>query len=193
MDLNWIDIFCGSLLLILIGLGAFFGLAKTIIHLIAWIGGGLGAFYASEILTPFLINNFNFSETTVVILTRVLGFLLPFFSLRIFGHFINKFIKRLFSLLNSLGGGFFGLIKGLIPCLILLSTLHLLPLSGKLQTERNQSKAYTIYVYALNKTGASERIQDVKKSVTESVQEKVNEKINEKINETVQEKINENF
>ena len=61
MDLNWIDIFCGSLLLILIGLGAFFGLAKTIIHLIAWIGGGLGAFYAPEILTPFLINNFNFS------------------------------------------------------------------------------------------------------------------------------------
>ncbi|MBP5248153.1 MAG: CvpA family protein [Fibrobacter sp.] len=173
--MNWIDIFCGSILLILTGIGIFCGLAKSIIHLIAWIGGAIGVIYAPEFLGPFLSNNFNFSETTLVILTQVFGFLVPFILLRILGHFINKFIKRHFSLLNALGGGFLGFIKGLIPCVILLSTLYILPLSGSLMSTRDSSFAYSAYRYALHKTGVSQKIQDTENSIRQSINDHISE------------------
>ncbi|MDY6283732.1 MAG: CvpA family protein [Fibrobacter sp.] len=177
MEANWIDIFCGSILLILIGIGIFCGLAKTIVHLIAWIGGAIGVIYAPDFLGPFLAENFHFSETTFVLLTRVLGFLVPFILLRVLGHFINKFIKRHFSLLNALAGGFLGLIKGLIPCIILLSTLYLLPLSGSLKAQRDTSYAYHAYSYALQKSGAESKILDTEDSIRKSINDKIAETI----------------
>jgi uncharacterized membrane protein required for colicin V production len=182
MEANWIDIFCGSILLILIGIGIFCGLAKTIIHLIAWIGGALGVIYAPEFLGPFLAENFSFSETTLIILTRVLGFLVPFILLRILGHFVNKFIKRHFSLVNALGGGILGFIKGLIPCVILLSTLYLLPLSGTLKTQRDTSFSYNAYTYVLRKSGAEQKIQDTQNSIRETFESKVEEAAEEAVN-----------
>lgn len=182
MEANWIDIFCGSILLILIGIGIFCGLAKTIIHLIAWIGGALGVIYAPEFLGPFLAENFSFSETTLIILTRVLGFLVPFILLRILGHFVNKFIKRHFSLVNALGGGILGFIKGIIPCVILLSTLYLLPLSGTLKTQRDTSFSYNAYTYVLRKSGAEQKIQDTQNSIRETFESKVEEAAEEAVN-----------
>ncbi|MCR5028770.1 MAG: CvpA family protein [Fibrobacter sp.] len=182
METNWIDIFCGSILLILIGIGIFCGLAKTIIHLIAWIGGALGVIYAPEFLGPFLAENFSFSETTLIILTRVLGFLVPFILLRILGHFVNKFIKRHFSLVNALGGGILGFIKGIIPCVILLSTLYLLPLSGTLKTQRDTSFSYNAYTYVLRKSGAEQKIQDTQNSIRETFESKVEEAAEEAVN-----------
>ena len=182
MEANWIDIFCGSILLILIGIGIFCGLAKTIIHLIAWIGGALGVIYAPEFLGPFLAENFSFSETTLIILTRVLGFLVPFILLRILGHFVNKFIKRHFSLVNALGGGILGFIKGIIPCVILLSTLYLLPLSGTLKTQRDTSFSYGAYTYVLRKSGAEQKIQDTQNSIRETFESKVEEAAEEAVN-----------
>ena len=93
MTANWIDIFCGSFLLILVGLGLYFGLAKTLIHLAAWIGGAIGVIYFPEILQPLLSENLELSATTIIIFSRALGFFIPFISLRILGHFINKFIN----------------------------------------------------------------------------------------------------
>ncbi len=177
MEANWIDIFCGSLILILTGIGIFCGLAKTIIHLIAWIGGALGVIYAPEFLGPFLTENFQFSETTFILLTRVLGFFIPFILLRILGHFINKFIKRHFSLVNALGGGFLGLIKGLIPCVILLSTLYLLPISGTLKSERDSSYAYNAYGYVLRKSGTDQKIHDTENLIRQSISEKIAETV----------------
>ena len=177
MEAYWIDIFCGSILLILTGIGIFCGLAKTIVHLIAWIGGAIGVIYASDFLGPFLAENFHFSETTQILLTRVLGFLVPFILLRILGHFINKFIKRHFSFLNALAGGFLGIIKGLIPCIILLSTLYLLPLSGSLKTQRDTSFAYHAYSYVLQKSGAEEKILDTENSIRKSIHGKIVETI----------------
>lgn len=173
MTANWIDIFCGSFLLILVGLGLYFGLAKTLIHLAAWIGGAIGVIYFPEILQPLLSENLELSATTIIIFSRALGFFIPFISLRIFGHFINKFIKRHFSLLNSLGGGILGAIKALIPCVILLSTLYLLPLSGNLKSERDSSLAYSLYSYSIQKTGISEKAQNFQDSVKASVFHKI--------------------
>ncbi len=173
MTANWIDIFCGSFLLILVGLGLYFGLAKTLIHLAAWIGGAIGVIYFPEILQPLLSENLELSATTIIIFSRALGFFIPFISLRILGHFINKFIKRHFSLLNSLGGGILGAIKALIPCVILLSTLYLLPLSGNLKSERDSSLAYSLYSYSIQKTGISEKAQDFQDSVKASVFHKI--------------------
>jgi uncharacterized membrane protein required for colicin V production len=160
----------------------FCGLAKTIIHLIAWIGGALGVIYAPEFLGPFLAENFSFSETTLIILTRVLGFLVPFILLRILGHFVNKFIKRHFSLVNALGGGILGFIKGIIPCVILLSTLYLLPLSGTLKTQRDTSFSYNAYTYVLRKSGAEQKIQDTQNSIRETFESKVEEAAEEAVN-----------
>lgn len=173
MTANWIDIFCGSFLLILAGLGLYFGLAKTLIHLAAWIGGAIGVIYFPEILQPLLSENLELSATTIIIFSRALGFFIPFISLRILGHFINKFIKRHFSLLNSLGGGILGAIKALIPCVILLSTLYLLPLSGNLKSERDSSLAYSLYSYSIQKTGISEKAQNFQDSVKASVSHKI--------------------
>ena len=173
MTANWIDIFCGSFLLILVGLGLYFGLAKTLIHLAAWIGGAIGVIYFPEILQPLLSENLELSATTIIIFSRALGFFIPFISLRILGHFINKFIKRHFSLLNSLGGGILGAIKALIPCVILLSTLYLLPLSGNLKSERDSSLAYSLYSYSIQKTGISEKAQNFQDSVKASVSHKI--------------------
>ena len=173
MTANWIDIFCGSFLLILVGLGLYFGLAKTLIHLAAWIGGAIGVIYFPEILQPLLSENLELSATTIIIFSRALGFFIPFISLRILGHFINKFINRHFSLLNSLGGGILGAIKALIPCVILLSTLYLLPLSGNLKSERDSSLAYSLYSYSIQKTGISEKAQNFQDSVKASVSHKI--------------------
>ena len=173
MTANWIDIFCGSFLLILVGLGLYFGLAKTLIHLAAWIGGAIGVIYFPEILQPLLSENLELSATTIIIFSRALGFFIPFISLRILGHFINKFIKRHFSLLNSLVGGILGAIKALIPCVILLSTLYLLPLSGNLKSERDSSIAYSLYSYSIQKTGISEKAQNFQDSVKASVSHKI--------------------
>lgn len=177
MEANWIDIFCGSVFLILSCLGLYFGLAKTLIHLVAWVSGALGVIYAPEFLGPFLVENFNFSETATIILARVLGFLLPFLVLRIIGHFINKFIKRHLSFPNAIAGGILGLVKGLIPCLILLSTLYLLPLSGNLERQRDSSLAYSLYAKILRDSGVEEKIT----SVQDSIQSKITDKINETI------------
>ena len=173
MTANWIDIFCGSFLLILVGLGLYFGLAKTLIHLAAWIGGAIGVIYFPEILQPLLSENLERSATPSIIFSRGWGFFIPFISLRILGHFINKFIKRHFSLLNSLGGGILGAIKALIPCVILLSTLYLLPLSGNLKSERDSSLAYSLYSYSIQKTGISEKAQNFQDSVKASVSHKI--------------------
>ncbi len=177
MEANWIDIFCGSVLLILSALGLYFGLAKTIVHLAAWIGGALGVIYAPDFLGQILSNNFDFSETTRVILTRVLGFLLPFLVLRILGHFINKFIKRHLSFPNAIAGGFLGLVKGLIPCLVLLSTLYLLPLSGNLENQRDNSLAYSLYTKILRDSGVEEKITAAQDSIQSKITDKVNETI----------------
>ncbi len=175
MEANWIDIFCGSVLLVLTGLGLYFGLAKTLVHLLAWLGGALGVIYAPEFIGPFLASNFAFSETATVIFSRVLGFLLPFIALRILGHFINKFIKRHLSLPNALAGGALGLAKGLIPCLLLLSTLYLLPLTGNLEKTRDGSVSYAVYTRILERSGAEEKIQNAQDSLQRRVSDKVNE------------------
>lgn len=175
MEANWIDIFCGSVLLVLTGLGLYFGLAKTLVHLLAWLGGALGVIYAPEFFGPFLESNFEFSETATVILSRVLGFLLPFIALRILGHFINKFIKRHLSLPNALAGGALGLVKGLIPCLVLLSTLYLLPLTGDLEKTRDRSVSYAVYTRILQSSGAEEKLQNAQDSLQSRVSDKVNE------------------
>lgn len=186
MEANWIDIFCGSILLILVGIGIFCGLAKTIVHLIAWIGGAIGVIYAPKLLGPFLSENFSFSETTLIILTRVLGFLLPFILLRILGHFVNKFMKRHFSLVNALGGGFLGFIKGVIPCVILLSTLYLLPLSGTLKTQRDTSFAYGVYSYVLRQSGAEQKIIDTQNTIRKTLESKVEEAAEEAVNQAAE-------
>ncbi len=175
MEANWIDIFCGSVLLVLTGLGIYFGIAKTIVHLVAWLGGALGVIYAPEFFGPFLESNFEFSETATIILSRVLGFLLPFLALRILGHFINKAIKRHFSLSNALAGGILGFVKGLVPCLVLLSTLHLLPLAGDLEKTRDSSVSYAAYARILESSGAAEKIQNAQDSLQSRISYKVNE------------------
>ena len=175
MGANWIDIFCGSILLVLTGLGLYFGLARTIVHLAAWVGGALGTIYVPEVLAPLLAENFAFSETATVLLSRALGFLLPFIALRVLGHFANKFIKRHLSLPNALAGGALGLVKGLIPCLLLLSTLYLLPLTGSLQKTRDGSVSYAAYTHILKRSGAEEKIRNVQDSLQSRISDKVNE------------------
>ena len=61
----------------------------------------------------------------------------------------------------------------LIPCVILLSTLYLLPLSGNLKSERDSSLAYSLYSYSIQKTGISEKAQNFQDCVKAAVSHKI--------------------
>jgi len=184
MTTNWIDIACFSILIIFFALGIWAGLIKTLVRIAAWIAAAAGVYYAPDIIGPFFSSNFDLSGTSLAITIRVLGFLIPFLSLQIIGYFLGKAVsKSSLSFANRLGGGLVGLVKGAIPCILILSAFHFLPIKGNLLTTRDHSICYSIYKQGLDLTGLGEN-NSFQKSATESITNKVSTIIEKKVKET---------
>lgn len=147
---NWVDILVLVLLVLFAGFGVWAGLIQSLFRLSAWVAGIAGVWFGTEPAMQILTQNIH---SIPVYLAKILSvfacFALPFFVFYMIGIVIHRFISATpFSSLNRLGGGFLGLIKGLILCVGLLFLLHWLPAQGSLATTRESSLSYQLFLWA---------------------------------------------
>lgn len=147
---NWVDIMVLALLVLFAGLGVWAGLIQSLFRLSAWVAGIVGVWMGTEPAMQILTQNIHSIPIYVAKILCVLAcFAIPFFVFSMVGIVIHRFISATpFSSLNRLGGGFLGLIKGLMLCLGLLFLLHWLPVQGTLAATRESSLAYQLFLWA---------------------------------------------
>lgn len=144
--MNWIDLFCLAFLALFFCLGLWSGFIKSLCHIAAWGGGAAGAYFAYDWFGTFIRANIHVEETTLKIFCLILGFVIPFLFLLLLGRLLTYWIKSTsLGTINRLAGGLLGVLKAGILCLLLLTLLHLLPLSGDLRKMRNEAIAYDYY------------------------------------------------
>ena len=144
--MNWIDIFCLTFIVLFFCLGLWSGLIKSLFHIAAWGSGAVVAYFAYDWFGRLIHANIRVEETTLKIFCLILGFVIPFLFLLFLGRIITYWIKSTsLSTVNRFLGGLLGIVKAVILCLLLLTLLHLLPLSGDLRKMRNEAIAYDYY------------------------------------------------
>jgi uncharacterized membrane protein required for colicin V production len=144
--MNWIDIFCLIFLVLFFCLGLWSGLLKSLFRIAAWAGGAVGAYFAYDWFGTFIHANIQVENVTLKVFCFILGFLIPFLLLLLLGRLLTYWIKSTsLGTANRLLGGVLGILKATILCLLLLTLLHLLPLSGDLKKMRNEAVAYDAY------------------------------------------------
>jgi membrane protein required for colicin V production len=185
--MNAIDIICLVIILLFTLLGLWHGLLRGIFRLLAWAAAIAGAYFAnsflSEYVAEFLETN-SFSATLVCI---CIGFLVPFLGFLFISHVINKSISGTAAgKADRILGGFFGAIKAILICFVLLTILHILPFGGVLHEKRDNALAYSTYKCALKLFGystepvdlvgvAERKASEFTKSLTDRAAEKANE------------------
>ena len=148
--MNWIDIVCLVCVLVLTLIGVWRGFLKDLFRLIAWVAAIAGAYFANDLLADTISKNLDISGFTVTLVCICIGFLIPFITLFMIGHFVQKSIeKTTVGKVNRIFGGLFGAFQAWIICAIFLSILHILPVTGNLQESRNESIAYSFYKFNL--------------------------------------------
>ncbi len=173
--MNWIDIFCLVFLVLFFCLGLWSGLLKSFFRMAAWAGGAAGAYFTYDWFGTFIHANIHIEDTTLKIFCFVLGFVIPFLLLLLLGRLLTYWIKSTsLGTANRLLGGILGVLKATILCLLLLTLLHLLPLSGDLRKMRNDAIAYHAYRSLL-------KLADY-----ESDADKLHDSIADKVKNTVQ-------
>lgn len=144
--MNWIDIFCLVFLVLFFCLGLWSGLLKSLFHIAAWGGGAVGAYFAYDWFGDFIHANIPVEPITLKVFCFILGFFIPFLFLFLLGKLLTYWIQTTpLGSINRLAGGLLGILKAGILCLLLLTLLHLLPLSGDLRKMRNEAIAYDTY------------------------------------------------
>lgn len=189
--MNWIDIFCLVCVLILTLIGVWRGFLKDLFRLFAWAAALAGAYFSQDLLADTLASNLEISGFTVKLLCICIGFLVPFVSLFIIGHFVQKATEDTpIGKINRILGGLFGACKGWIICFIALSILHIIPVTGGLKDTRNDATAYSFYKFNLEMLGFSSEEPDLigmaEKKATELSKE-ITDKAVEKVKETTAE------
>ena len=185
--MNAIDIICLVIILLFTLLGLWHGLLRGIFRLLAWAAAIAGAYFAnsflSEYVAEFLETN-SFSATLVCI---CIGFLVPFLGFLFISHVINKSISGTAAgKADRILGGFFGAIKAILICFVLLTILHILPFGGVLHEKRDNALAYSTYKCALKLFGystepidlvvvAERKASELTKTLTDRAAEKANE------------------
>ena len=186
--MNWIDIFCLVCVLIFTLLGVWRGFLKDLFRLIAWAAALAGAYFAQDLLADTISSNLDISGFTVSLVCVCLGFLIPFISLFMIGHFVEKFISNTsVGKVNRIFGGILGACKGWVICFIFLTILHILPVTGGLRETRNDAFMYSFYKFNLELLGFSSEEPDLvgmaEKKATELSKE-ITDKAVEKVKET---------
>lgn len=186
--MNWIDIFCLVCVLILTLIGVWRGFLKDLFRLVAWAAALAGAYFATDLLADTLATNLEITGFTVKLLCICIGFLVPFITLFMIGHFVQKAVADTpVGKVNRILGGILGACKGWIICFIFLSILHIIPVSGGLKDTRNDATAYSFYKFNLELLGFSSEEPDLigiaEKKATELSKE-ITDKAVEKVKET---------
>jgi uncharacterized membrane protein required for colicin V production len=77
----------------------------------------------------------------------ILVFLCAFVPLRIAAAIGRSFLRKfaVLTFTNHILGGIFGLLKGLVASLLVLSVIYLLPAKGNLKESTDKSVAYSVY------------------------------------------------
>jgi membrane protein required for colicin V production len=113
--------------------------------------------------------------------------LVPFLGFLFISHVINKSISGTAAgKADRILGGFFGAIKAILICFVLLTILHILPFGGVLHEKRDNALAYSTYKCALKLFGystepvdlvgvAERKASEFTKSLTDRAAEKANE------------------
>lgn len=186
--MNWIDIVCLVIVLVLTLIGVWRGFLKDLFRLIAWAAAIAGAFFANDLLAGVVSRNLDINGFTVTIICICIGFLVPFLTLFMIGHFVQKSIaKTSVGKVNRIFGGIFGLFQAWVICFVFLTILHILPVTGSLHDTRNDSIAYSFYKFNLETLGFSSEEPDLigmaEKKATELSKE-ITDKAVEKVKET---------
>lgn len=182
--MNWIDIFCLVCVLVLTAIGVWRGFLRDLFRLFAWIAAFAGAYFAQSQLADMIAKNLEISGFTVKLLCICIGFLVPFLTLFMIGHFVqNAVADTPVGKINRIFGGLLGVCKGWILCFIALSVLHLLPVSGDLHDTRNNAVAYKLYKKNLELFGFSS--EEIDKAFYEKKVENFSKKVTDKFDEKI--------
>ncbi|MCR5377407.1 MAG: CvpA family protein [Fibrobacter sp.] len=183
----WIDIVCLVCLLVFILIGLWRGMLKSIFRLCAWVGGIVGAYVSQGLLANTIAANLELSGFTVRLVCICIGFIVPFLGFILVGHLTNKAVSgTAVSKVNRILGAFLGFIKAYLLCCVLLTILHILPVSGNLKEARDNSVSYAVYKVTLETMGfsseevdlvgiAEKKATELSKEITEKAVEKAKE------------------
>ena len=185
--MNWINIVCIVCILILTLIGVWRGFLKDLFRLIAWAAALAGAYFANDLLAETISSNLEISGFTVTLVCICLGFLIPFISLFMIGHFVQKAVADTpVGKVNRIFGGILGACKGWVVCFIFLTILHILPVTGGRRETRNDAFIYSFYKFNLELLGfsseepdligiAEKKATELSKEITDKAVEKVKE------------------
>ena len=185
--MNWISIFCLVCVLVFTLIGLWRGFLKDLFRLFAWAAALAGAYFAQDLLAETISTNLEISGFMVSLVCICLGFLVPFITLFMIGHFVQKAVADSpVGKVNRILGGLLGACKGWVICFIALSILHILPVSGSLRDTRNDANAYRLYKFNLELLGfsseepdligmAEQKATELSKEITDKAVEKVKE------------------
>ena len=163
-----LDIICSVLCGILLLQGIWYGFLKGLFFIFGWISALLGAYFGYDYLGSILVETFSFTPIATKIISLAIGFLLPFLLFGILGRYLHKAISKSFlSVPNRIFGALLGLFKAILICSFILTVVHLLPLSGSLETAKNNSFSYRIYKKELSLFGIENKTPDIKGFVKE--------------------------
>lgn len=186
-----LDIFCLVIVVIFLLQGLWYGFLKGLFFLIAWGAAAAGAYFCYDILADALIQVVDLGTTTIRIASIAIGFLVPFITLNIVGRLLHGAIsKTAFSIPNRLLGLLLGLLKAIILCTVILTVVHILPLTGSWEQGRSESISYGLYLQELEFFGFDTKQPDIKGFVAEKAEQAV-ESATEKAAEAAENAVNE--
>lgn len=186
--MNALDIASLIFILILTLLGIWHGFLRGIFRLMAWIAAIVGAYYANDYMSGFIMENLGFSQFSTTIVCIALGFLIPFLFLLLIGHLLkNAIADTSFGTIDRVLGGTFGFIKAFLICFALFSILHTMPFGESLLATRDDSFGYKVYKTCLETMGFSSDpidLVDVAEKKASEITQKAVEKATDKASET---------
>ena len=176
--MNYLDIII-AIILFLFGFKGFRkGLVIEVVTWLAFVVGIYGAMRFSDFTAVHLQDFMEIDPKYLNTIAFVLTFILLVIGVNLLGKWVTNMIKAMnLNFWNKLGGGVFGVLKGVLLCSVLLMVLNNFQLIGVVKSEvREQSKLYPYieqtvpYVYRgfdLVKDYAKEVLPEEEKEKTE--------------------------
>lgn len=142
--MNYLDIII-AIILFLFGFKGFRkGLVIEVVTLMAFALGIYGAMHFSDFTAAHLEEFMEINPKYLNTVAFVLTFILLVIGVNILGKWVTNLVKAMnLNFWNKLGGGVFGVLKGVLLCSVLLMVLNNFQLIGVVKPEvREQSKLY---------------------------------------------------
>jgi uncharacterized membrane protein required for colicin V production len=144
----FIDLIVVFLLMVFIIFGVLEGFLVSALKFAAWFLGIIAVLLFSK--QAAMVLNANIEGLPPVLsvgIGAILVFLCVFLPLRIVAAIARSFLRKfaVLTFTNHILGGAFGLLKGIIASILILSIVYLLPAKGSLKEATDKSVAYSIY------------------------------------------------